>query len=124
MGTERCAATRDITTNAELCPQRADCERFAEFTRHGPGDQPAELWLCASEDFEARIPRPCAGRTTRLSARPHPLCRDCRRWQFGITHGITPDFSDNGGGATCVDKVRAVHPVTVGDAQALCAPAR
>lgn len=110
----RCCATRDITTTAEKCPRRDDCERYAEFTRHGPGDQPAPLWLCASEDFEARIPRPCAGRTTRLSARPHPLCRNCARWQYGITGGIAPDWREEDGTASCGDRVG--HADKVGDA--------
>lgn len=133
MGTPvRCCGTRDFTATAELCPERDDCERHRQFTLHGPGDQPAPLWLCASEDFESRIPRPCAGRTTRLSARPHPICRGatgiapCTRWQYAAQDGITPDFSDNGGGATCVDKLaRVEHGQTnVGDGERLCAPAR
>lgn len=129
----RCAARRDFTATAELCPERDDCERFAEFTLHGPGDQPAPLWLCASDAFESRIPRPCAGKGSRISpTRPNAICRGatgiapCTRWCYGITDGITPDFSDNGGGATCVDKVvRLEHGQgTVGGASAACAPTR
>lgn len=120
---DRCAATRDITTTAERCPQRGDCERHAEFTRHGPGDQPAPLWLCQSDDFEARIPRPCAGKGTRISpTRPHPLCRNCNRWQFGIADGITPEFIDSDGTASCAQRV--VHGQrSVGDKSSLRSPA-
>ena len=59
--------------------------------------------------------QPCAGRTTRVSNRPHPLCRDCRRWQYGTPSGITPDWRDEDGTASCGDRV--VHgPQTVGAA--------
>lgn len=133
MHATRCAARRDFTATAELCHERDDCERFRQFTLHGPGAQAAPLWLCASPAFEARIPRPCAGRGSRLNpTRPNAICRGatgiapCTRWQYAAQDGITPDFSDNGGGATCVDKVvRLEHGQTnVGDGERLRAPAR
>lgn len=115
--TSRCCGVEGETTTARRCPERDDCERHAEFTRHGPGANPAPLWLCASEDFEARIPRPCAGAKTRVSNRPHPLCRNCSRWQFGIADGITPDWRDEDGTASCGHRV--VHGGrTIGDATA------
>lgn len=107
---QRCAARRDFTATAELCPERDDCERHRQFTLHGPGDQPAPLWLCASLDFEARIPRPCAGKLSRVSNRTHWICRGttdikpCARLQYAAQDGIEPDFSDSGC-VTCVDKV-------------------
>lgn len=121
--TSRCCGVEGETTTARRCPQRDDCERFAEFTRHGPGANPAELWLCASEEFEARIPRPCAGRLTRVSNRPHPLCRNCSRHQHGTPRGITPDWRDEDGTASCGD--RLVHGQgKVGDESPACAPTR
>ncbi len=122
--TSRCCGVEGETTNARICPQRDDCERHAEFTRHGPGANPAPLWLCASEDFEARIPRPCAGKGTRISpTRPHPLCRNCTRWRYGEPNGITPDFRDEDGTASCGHRV--VHGQgKVGDESPACAPTR
>ena len=58
---DRCCGTRDITTTAEVCPHRDDCERHRLFTLRGPGDQPAPLWLCQTEGFEARMPLARAG---------------------------------------------------------------
>lgn len=37
MGTERCAATRDLTTTAERCPRRDACTRHRMFAAPGPG---------------------------------------------------------------------------------------
>lgn len=122
----RCAARRDFTATAELCPNRDDCERHRLFTLHGPGDQPAPLWMCQTAEFEARMPRPCAGKGTRISpTRPHPLCRSgCARWQFGIPDGITPEFIDQDGTASCADRVVFMHLGKVGAAAASCAPTR
>lgn len=125
-GTSRCAGRRDLTPDTDICPRRADCERH----RHlGDSENSrAVMWLCESEHFEAWIPRPCAGMRTRVSNRPHPLCRGdgkhqpCRRWQYGTPDGITPDFFDRDGTATCAQRV--VHEVRVGDAAANCAPTR
>ena len=64
----------------------------------------------------------CAGRTTRVSNRPHPLCRNCRRWQYGTPDGITPRFVDQDGTASCADRLFVVlHGAEkVGDAT--CTP--
>ena len=61
--------------------------------------------------------QPCAGRTTRVSNRPHPLCRGCARWQYGITSGITPRWLDQDGVASCGDRLFvALHGDKVGGA--------
>ena len=119
----RCLGVSGETTDARKCPHRGDCERHNAWNVGGCGRVVATLWACETEGFESRIPRPCAGRTTRLSARPHPLCRGCTRWQYGITDGITPEFMDSDGVATCADRV-VLHQTNVGDGERLCAPAR
>ena len=64
----------------------------------------------------------CAGRLSRISNRPHSLCRNCRRWQYGTPSGITPDWRDEDGTASCGDRVS--HDNKVGDGPAYRPPQR
>lgn len=122
--TSRCFGER----GAVVCPRRNDCERHSDWHRGTPGLVPVAVSVCATPDLEAWIPRPCAGQRTRVSNRPHPLCRGdskhqpCRRWQYGTPDGITPDWRDVDGHASCGDRV--FHVISVGDAAANCAPTR
>lgn len=121
---DRCAAVRDLTTDAERCPRRDRCALHQRYLQ-GPGAEPAALWACQTEAFEAFAPVPCAGKTTRVSNRPHPLCRtSCARWAYGTPNGITPDFRDIDGVASCADRVAFHDSAKVGDASPACAPTR
>lgn len=97
--------------DGRICDRRTDCERYIDWQRGGSGVVPVAPMVCVER--ESWIPRPCAGRTTRVSNRPHPLCRNCTRWQYGITGGITPDWRDQDGTASCGDRVG--HHTKVGD---------
>lgn len=117
--TSRCCGE----SGATVCDKRADCERYAEWKRGGTGAVWVAPLVCTTRDHEAWIPRACAGQKTRVSNRPHPLCRNgCRRWQYGTQDGITPYWTDIDGTASCGDRV--VHVVKVGDEGAVCAPAQ
>ena len=104
-----------------ICPARRDCERYRQWQSGGAGWVSYAQMLCQTEKREGWIPRPCAGRTTRVSNRPHPLCRNCSRWQYGITGGIKPDWRDEDGTASCGDRV-GHGPSKVVGAEQSCAP--
>lgn len=122
--TSRCCGE----SGATVCDKRADCERYVEWQRGGTGLVWVAPMVCTTRDHEAWIPRACQGQKTRVSNRPHPLCRGdskhqpCRRWQYGTPNGITPYWADIDGTASCGDRV--VHAIKVGDGQTVCAPTR
>jgi len=53
----------------------------------------------------------CPGATSRLSTRPHPLCRTCQRFRYAAdptaADYIRPALIDSDGVATCPDRVHA-----------------
>ncbi|MGL6183528.1 MAG: hypothetical protein ACRC2G_15245 [Aestuariivirga sp.] len=105
----RCSGVESESHGARVCPHRDDCERYVALQRGISGFVTCSLWVCETPAFEARIPRPCAGMKTRVSNRPHPMCRtNCARWRFGEPNGIKPEWRDIDGLASCGDWV-ALH---------------
>lgn len=64
----------------------------------------------------------CAGRLSRVSNRPHPLCRGCALFAYGMPGGIRPDWMDQDGVASCGSRV--VHAIKVVDEPQNRAPTR
>ena len=62
----------------------------------------------------------CAGRLSRVSHKPHALCRDCQLFWYGITGGIRPAWSETDGRAECGSRVHREDKV--GDGSPSCAP--